>query len=129
MSIGPIHHRCDGKFARLLDAHATLFTIVEVEEALLAQKISFVAYLNQLVGLCVNLSTEVVMQDQRNEQSETLSKTEARQGQRGFSTRVLAISLVVVVVAFAGIYIYAESNDREDPSVVGTPSLESVQSD
>ncbi|AVX05056.1 hypothetical protein [Maritalea myrionectae] len=67
------------------------------------------------------------MQDQKNEQPETVTKTEARQGQRGFSTRVLAISLAVIVVAFAAIYIYAESNDSETPNLVDTPSLDTSQ--
>lgn len=67
------------------------------------------------------------MQDQKNEQPETVSKTEARQGQRGYSTRVLVISLVLIVLAFAGIYFYAESNDRDNPTLVDTPSVDSSE--
>lgn len=65
------------------------------------------------------------MQNQENEQAETVTKTEARQGQRGFNIRVLLISLVVIVLAFAAIYFYAEANDKEHPTVVDAPSVES----
>ncbi|WP_424981720.1 hypothetical protein [Maritalea sp. S77] len=67
------------------------------------------------------------MQDEQTEQNETLKKTEARQGQRGFSTRVLLISLPLIILAFIAIYIFAEANDSENPSAGDVPSVDSSE--
>lgn len=67
------------------------------------------------------------MQEQQTEHKETLDKTEARQGQRGFSTRVLLISLPLIILAFIAIYIFAEVNDSETPTAGNVPSLESSE--
>ncbi|MCF4098015.1 hypothetical protein [Maritalea mediterranea] len=69
------------------------------------------------------------MQDQRTKDNnqETLNKTEARQAQRGFSTRVLLISLPLIILAFVAIYIFADNTDTENPEIVDAPSLESSE--